>query len=96
MSGVVFNKLFECSQRLAAVYRLASNIYAFFYALLAFLQHLYAEGSVGQYDVLLGGQGSVFKHGVEYVGRFLLCGACYQLFGFGRFKAQVGGLNTFS
>ena len=48
-----------------------------------------AEGGVGEHDVLLCGQGTVFQHGIENLGGLLFRGTADEFLGFGKVEAKV-------
>ena len=52
----------EGSECLTRVNALSCYLHTFLYALLSLLHYLDAEGCIGENDVLLGWEGTVFKH----------------------------------
>ena len=88
---VQFHELLEGAEGSAAVDALAGNGDALLDALLSLLQHLDAEGGVGQHDVLLGGQGTVLEYGVEDLCGLFLGGTAHEFLGLGNVEAEVLG-----
>ena len=89
---IEFYEFLEGLQCTATVDTLTGNINALFDALLSLLQHLNTESSVGQYDVLLGRQGTVLEYAVEDLCSLFLRRASYEFFGLGNLKTEVTGL----
>ena len=93
LEEIVVHEFLECAEGSTAVDALAGNGDALLDTLLALLQHLDAEGGIGQHDVLLGGQGTILQYTVKNLCSLFLCGTTNKLLRFGNLETKVTGLD---
>ena len=87
--SVYLYEFLEGSERLTRVDALSCNLHTFLNALLALLHHLDTEGCIGENDVLLGWESTVFKHRIKDVLCLFLGSSASHLFRFGNLETEI-------